>query len=110
MLDADAAFIAGLDFFDIIFKATQRGIFTFKHHYTVPQEAQVLTAFDFAVRYITAGNIANFGDLKNFANFCRTQYLFLKCGCHHSGHRAFDIFDDIIDDAVKAHVHVFLAC
>ena len=107
MLYADAAFITGLDFFGIIFKSTQRRIFTFKYHHAVSEKTHILTAFHFAICYITAGNIAHLGNLEDFANLSCAQDAFLKCGSHQSDDRIFNIFNNVINNIVKAHIHIF---
>ena len=97
-----------MNFFDVIFKAPQGRVFPFINHHAVSEKSQVLSALNFAIRYITAGDIADFRDLENFANLSRAQDPFFKRGSHHSDHRVFNVIDNIINNIVKAHIHLFI--
>src|SRR5690606_27963449 len=66
VLEGHTAFLADLDFLDFVLEALERLELAFVDDDVVAQEAHAGTTFDHAFGDLTAGNLADLGDLEDF--------------------------------------------
>src|SRR5689334_8687787 len=104
VLERHTAFEPFLDLAHFVLEALQRLQRTFVDHHVVAQQAHPGAALDHAFGDHAAGDLADLGDLEDFADFRVTQEALAQRGRKHAGKGGLHVIDDVVDDRVVADI------
>ena len=104
------AFIAFLDFLDVVFKALKLSERTVVNNHVVTQQTNLGAAFDHTFGNHAAGNLADTGNVKDIADFGITQNLFFQFRRQHAFQRFLNVIGHVIDNRIITNVNAVLTC
>src|SRR5690606_14076622 len=102
VLEGHTAFLADLDFLDLVLEALERLELAFVDDDVVAQEAHAGTTFDHAFGDLTAGNLADLGDLEDLLDHRVADEGFTTVRRQKPAHGTLHILDEVVNDVVVA--------
>ena len=103
--ETDTALVALRYLLDAVLEALERTDVVVGDDDTVAYDTDARTALDLTALDIAAGDVAGTFDADDVAHLGSTEDNFSGLGSEHTLHRALDLFDTVVDDAVHAHIH-----
>ena len=107
ILEAQTAFAAGFDFFDVILEMLEAGDTAFELDGFAANDADAADALEPSAVDVTAGDLGAFGELENLADFGAADDGFLGFGFEKAFHGFFNLVEEFIDDGVEFDLDVF---
>src|SRR5690606_36029361 len=106
-LHADTALHTVTHFGDVVLEATQRFQLAFEDHHVLAQYADRTVAVDGALDDHAASDSAELRRTEHVTHFRGAQDVLANIAAEHTGERLLDVFDDVVDDVVVAHIEAF---
>src|SRR5690606_14895881 len=102
VLEGHAAFLAHLDFLDLVLEALERLELAFVDDDVVADEADARATLDHALGDTAAGDLADLGDVEHFEDFGIADKGLAPFGLQEAAHGILHVLDEVVNDVVIA--------